>query len=149
MTRMLMALALCGWLIAPAMADTTAKPGLQIPFSQGLQQPKGLLDMSRLSFQHTIGMSYGSGQFGGLNQYYLSDVSYKVSEPIIIKAQIGIQNNLSGMPMYGASNSGQTQVVVPYVGVLYQPRPNLRIEFSFSNMPSHYGRSQFGGYTPY
>lgn len=148
MTRILMALALCGWLIAPAMADTTAKPGLQIPLSRGLPKSAGMLDMSRLSFQHTLGVTYGSGQFGGLNQYYLNDITYKVSDPIVIKAQIGIQNNLSGMPLYGAPNSGQTQVVVPYVGILYQPKPNLRIEFSFSNMPSYYGRSHFGGYAP-
>ncbi len=140
----------CAGLSLPAKADigvpTDQTKKFQIPLSEGLKQGAGLFDKSRLSLNHTIGITYGSGRLGGLNQYYLSDFSYQVSAPIAIKAQIGFQNNLTGTPLYGSANGGRTQVVIPYVGILYQPKPNLRIEIGFSNMPS--GQSLFGNQMP-
>ena len=55
-----------------------------------------------------------------------------------MQAQVGVQNNLYGNPAYGASGRGGAQIIVPHVGVLYQPRSNIRIELQFSNMP-YYG----------
>ena len=78
---------------------------------------------------------------------YLNTITYKVAKPLIILAQVGFQNTLSGTPSYGSSNGRSTQIIVPHFGVLYQPRPNLRIEFSFSNQPNQpYG---YWGRNPY
>jgi len=123
------------------------KSGLQIPLAQGLQQANSLFDMKKLSFDHTIGMTYSSGQGGGLSQYYMNEITYQISKPLVVKAQIGVANNMSAVTRYG-SNSG-VQVVVPNVSVLYQPKPNLRIEFGFSNMPNYYGRPSYGFYAPH
>ena len=114
-----------------------------IPLNDLAQKSKSLFSKDRLSFEHTLGMSFGSGQSGGLNQYYLNTITYKVSKPLVITAQLGFQNTLSGKSAYGSPVGNRMQLVVPYVGVLYQPRPNFRIEFQFSNMPSYGRRSYF------
>jgi len=109
----------------------------------------GLFDVSRFRVQHSVGVSFGTGSFGGLNQYYLSTITYRAARPLTVMAQVGIQNNLYGQPAFGSSKAGRANLVVPYLGVLYQPRPNLKIEFQFSNLPSQsYGRWGWGGY-PY
>ena len=64
-------------------------------FTKGFKATEGLLDLKKLSFNHTIGASYNSGQYGGMSQYYLNDITYQISKPLIIKAQIGVINNLS------------------------------------------------------
>lgn len=120
---------------------------LQIPLNKGLQEASSLLDLNRLSFNHTLGVTYSTGQSGGLSQYYLNEITYQISKPLVIKAQVGVANNLSATTRYG-SNSG-VQVVVPNISVLYQPKPNLRIEFGFSNMPNYYGQPSYGFYAPH
>lgn len=117
------------------------------PLSLG-QKVKGLLDSGQFSFQNTIGVSFRSGAFGGLSQYYLNTVSYrpKTEKPLLIQAQVGIEHNLYGTPSFGASQGGSARIVVPYVGVFYQPRHNIQIELQFSNMPRYGGYR--GGY-PY
>ena len=134
--------------IATSLATPGIVPGDGAPLSLK-EMPKGLFDASRLSFQHTVGISFGSGSYGGVSQYYLNTITYKVSKPLTIQARVGIQNNLYGTPSYGLSKGGGPQLVVPYVGVLYQPRSNIRIEFQFSNLPGYgYDRFGWGGY-PY
>ncbi len=105
----------------------------------------GLFQSDRLSFDHSLGMSFSSGAGGGMNQYYLNTITYKVAKPLIIQAQVGLQNTLSGSPSYGSSSGKSTQLIVPHFGVLYQPKPNLRIEFSFSNQP----RQPYGNWGRY
>ena len=134
-----------------ASADIGLKPsqksGFQIPLTENLQKTEGLLDLSRLSFNHTLGMTYSSTQGGGLSQYYLNEMTYQISKPLVIKAQIGVANNLSSATKYGSASG--VQVIVPNISVLYQPKPNLRIEFGFSNMPNYYGRPNYSPYAPY
>ena len=113
------------------------KSGLQIPITQGLQGAGGLLDLKKFQFNQTLGMTYSSSQGGGLSQYYLNDITYQISKPLVVRAQVGVANNLSQATHYG-STSG-VQLVVPSISVLYQPKPNLLIEFGFSNMPNYYG----------
>jgi hypothetical protein len=127
--------------------NTDQKSGLQIPLSQGMQKASSLIDLKKLSFNHTLGMTYGSGQGGGLSQYYLNDITYQISKPLIVKAQVGFSNNLSAATRYGSSSG--VQIIVPSVSLLYQPKPNLRIEFGFSNIPNAYGRPNYGFYSPY
>ena len=97
-----------------------------------LKTTSGLFDLKKLKFNHTIGVSYSSGYGGGLNQYYLNDITYQISKPLIVRAQVGLVNRMSGNTRYGSTSSGGVQVVVPNVNLLYQPKPNIRIEFGFS-----------------
>ena len=142
--------------IIPANSGLTPKslnlPGLgsqteQLrPFSLG-DKIKGLLANDRLSFQNTVGINFSSSSGGNLNQYYLNTITYKAKQPLIIKAQVGLQHNLYGSPTFGSAQGGNTKLIVPFLGVLYKPRDNIQIEFQFSNRPSSYYGAR-GGY-PY
>lgn len=130
------ALAVVVLMATGARAEIGIQPQSKIPlneaFARGGKLTSGLFDLKKLNFNHTIGISYGSGYGGGLSQYYLNDITYQVSKPLVIKARVGLVNNLSGNARYGSTSSGGVQVVVPNVSLLYQPKPNLRIEFGFS-----------------
>ena len=126
-----------GVLIATdARAEIGIQPKNKIPlneaFARGGKLTSGLFDLKKLNFNHTIGISYGSGYGGGMSQYYLNDITYQVAKPLVIKAQVGLVNNMSGRARYGSTSSGGVRVVVPNVSLLYKPKPNLRIEFGFS-----------------
>ena len=75
---------------------------------------KGLFDSKRLTFQHTVGMSFSSGG-GGFTQYYLNTITYKAAEPLTVQAQVGLQHNVYGKALYGSSNAGSARIVVPEV----------------------------------
>ena len=127
----------------PGFGSPTEQPQ---PFTLG-NKIKGLLDSDRLSFQNSVGINFSSGFGGNLNQYYLNTITYKAKQPLIIKAQVGLQQNLYGSPAFGSAKGGNTKLIVPFLGVLYKPRDNIQIEFQFSNRPpSYYGAR--GGY-PY
>ena len=120
----------------PGIGSRTEKPH---PFSLG-NKIKGLLNSDRLSFQNTVGINFSSGSGANLNQYYLNTITYKAKQPLIIKAQVGLQHNLYGSPAFGSAMGGNTKVIVPFLGLLYKPRDNIQIEFQFSNRPpSSYG----------
>lgn len=129
------ALAVVVLMATGARAEIGIQPQGKIPLNEAFARTgklaSGLFDLKKLKFNHTIGISYGSGYGGGLSQYYLNDITYQVSKPLVIKAQVGLVNNMSGT-RYGSTSSGGVQVVVPNVSLLYQPKPNLRIEFGFS-----------------
>ena len=97
---------------------------------------KGLFATEKFDMEQTIGINFGTGQ-NRFSQYYLNSMTYKVSEPLTIQATLGIHIQSVGTNVFGQSTGG-AQLIVPNVGILYQPKPNLRIEFSFSNTP-HYG----------
>ena len=105
---------------------------------------KGLLDMSRLSFKNTAGISFRSGDFGGMSQYYLNTITYQASKPLVVRAQVGVENTMFGNSTLRSSGGSGARLVIPYLGVRYQPRENLIIDFSFSHRPTYYGH--YGGY---
>ena len=130
------ALAVVALIATGAWAEIGIQPKNKIPlseaFAQGGKITGGLFDLKKLKFNHTIGISYGSGYGGGLSQYYLNDITYQISKPLIVRAQVGLINKMSGHARYGSTSSGGVQVVVPNVSLLYKPKPNLHIEFGFS-----------------
>ncbi len=145
----LLGAAMC--LVAQAGAETrigiplvgTGKNPLK-PAAEGL---KGLFTSQNFDMQHTVGISFGTGA-NRFSQYYLNTMTYKVSEPLTIQATLGVQNqSLGGSSLrsgsFGGGASG-ARVIIPNIGILYQPRPNLRIQFGFSNTP-YYAYDPFQG----
>lgn len=99
---------------------------------------KGFLDPNRFKIRHTVGVSFQSGARSGMNQYYLNTMTYKAAKPLTIQAQVGVQNQLyGGNSAFGSSRAEQTKIIVPHVGILYQPKSNILIELHFSNVPSY------------
>lgn len=147
-----------------AVSSTSAEPRLQpqraklpalkaIDFSPkplGLGEKfKGLFDSGRLSFRNTVGFNFRSGAFGGASQYYLNTISYRANteKPLLFKAQVGLEHVLQGNSTFGSGlgNSNNTRLVIPYVGMFYQPRENIQIEIQLSNSPYYrsYGRYRY------
>ena len=136
MYKWICTLAVVALIATQARAEIGIQPQNKIPLAgenlvNGLKTTSGLFDLKKLKFNHTIGVSYSSG-YGGLNQYYLNDITYQISKPLIVRAQVGLVNQMSGNTRYGSTSSGGVQVVVPNVSLLYQPKPNIRIEVGFS-----------------
>jgi hypothetical protein len=136
MYKWICTLAIVVLIATQARAEIGIQPQNKIPLAgenlvNGLKTTSGLLDLKKLKFNHTIGVSYSSG-YGGLNQYYLNDITYQISKPLIVRAQVGLVNQMSGNTRYGSTSPGGVQVVVPNVSLLYQPKPNIRIEVGFS-----------------
>jgi hypothetical protein len=98
---------------------------------------KGLFESGRLSFKNTVGFNFRSGGFGGASQYYLNTISYRANSktPLSFEAQVGLEHVLQGNSAFGSSLGNNTKLVIPYVGMFYQPRENIQIEIQFSNSP--------------
>ena len=124
-----------------AQSTGSLAPQADDPLGLGKQtQFQGLFDPKRLTFQHTVGMSFSSGGYGsGLTNYYLNPIPYRASEPLTVHAQVGIEHSTYGNALYGSSRGGSARIVVPFVGLLYEPSPRFRIEIQFSNAPYYYG----------
>ena len=137
MYKWICTLAVIALIATQVRADIGIQPQNKIPLAgenlvNAFKPTSSLFDLKKLKFNHTIGISYGSGYGGGLNQYYLNDITYQISKPLIVRAQVGLVNQMSGNTRYGSTSSGGVQVVVPNVSLLYQPKPNIRIEVGFS-----------------
>lgn len=108
---------------------------------------KGLFDSDRLSFRNTVGFNFRSGAFGGASQYYLNTISYRANtkKPLLIEAQVGLEHVLQGNSNFGSAlgNSNNTRLVIPYVGMFYQPRENIQIEIQLSNSPYYRSGSRY------
>ena len=106
---------------------------------------KGLFESGRLSFRNTVGFNFRSGAFGGASQYYLNTISYRANttKPLLIEAQVGLEHVLRGNSTFGSALGNNARLVIPYVGMFYQPRENIQIEIQLSNSPYYRHR---GGY---
>ena len=143
-----------------AVASASAEPQIQpqptklpalktIDFSPkplGLGEKfKGLFESGRLSFRNTVGFNFRSGAFGGASQYYLNTISYRANteKPLLFEAQVGLEHVLKGNSAFGSGMGNNARLVIPYVGMFYQPRENIQIEIQLSNSPYYRHR---GGY---
>lgn len=143
-----------------AVASVSAEPLLQpqpvklpalktIDFSPkplGLGEKfKGLFDSGRLSFRNTVGFNFRSGAFGGASQYYLNTISYRANteKPLLFEAQVGLEHVLQGNSTFGSSMGNSTRLVIPYVGMFYQPRENIQIEIQLSNSPYYRSHGRY------
>jgi hypothetical protein len=136
-----------------SVATTYAENGIGFDRGKGTANPlkpaaegrKGLFATEKLDMQQTIGMSFGTGA-NRFSQYYLNTMAFKISEPLTIQATLGIQNQTLGNNAFGSSGAGGARIIIPNIGVLYQPTKNLKIEFGFSNTPQYnYGYDPFWG----
>ena len=92
---------------------------------------RGLFATEKFDMQQTVGLSFGTGA-NQFNQYYLNTMAFKVSEPLIFRTTLGIQTQALGSRASGVRG---TRLIIPNIGVLYQPNKNLKIEFRFCNTP--------------
>lgn len=147
MTRILKSIVTLGAAMC-IVVDAGAETGIGFPPDRNVANPlkpvavglKGLFATQKFDMQHTVGFNFGSGA-NRFSQFYLNTMTYKVSEPLTIQATMGVQNQTLGNSSFGGGASG-ARIIIPKIGILYQPRPNFKIEFGFSNTP-YYGYDPF------
>jgi hypothetical protein len=143
-TTILLALSIC-LLASPASADTgvgfSGEPTVTNPLKPTSEGLKALFATEKFDMQQSVGLTFGTGA-NRFSQHYLNTMTYKISEPLTIQATLGIQNQTLASGAYGSASGAR--LIVPNIGILYQPKPNLRIEFGFSNTP--YGGSAYDSF---
>ena len=154
--KMLAAISLCILVgTATVWAGTDSIEGIKpsdaspqgIDFKNAQGAIRGLFDPTRLSMSHSLGMSFNSP--AGNSQYYLNTMTYQFSPNLTAYAQVGVQRVLGGRNAFGSSGPG-AQFVVPNLGFLYTPNPNLRIEFHMSQGPTYGYHRRYGRfYNPF
>lgn len=100
----------------------------------------GLLDPSRISMNHQMGMSYSSlGGAGYTQGYYLNTISYRFDAPVMLNLRLGLTNNpFSSSGSFGtASNLGMGDM--EFFGgadLDWRPADNVFVRFSFDRYPA-------------
>ena len=115
----------------------------------------GILDPSRISMSHSLGMGYSSAG-GGMSQgYYMNTLSYRFDAPVLLRLRTGITNNpfaTSGaMSQPGESALSSMFNNAEFFGgadVLWKPADNVFLKVSVDRVPANiYGYGYgYGGY---
>ncbi|MDP8205899.1 MAG: hypothetical protein P9L92_04475 [Candidatus Electryonea clarkiae] len=103
----------------------------------------GLLDASRLSMGHQIGMNYSSIGGSGLSQgYYLNTLSYQFRAPVSLRLRTGVTNNpYSSGSSYDLNSSpiGNMLENAEFFGgadLDWRPKDNMLFRLSIDKMPA-------------
>lgn len=116
----------------------------------------GLIDPSRLTMNHQIGMGYSSmGGEGYAQGYYLNTMTYRFNAPVLLQLRLGATNNpfaeVSAMP--GQSTVASMLQNAEFFGgadLVWKPTENTRFQISIDQVPagmySSYGRYGLGSY---
>ena len=139
-------------LLLTAMVSNSAPRfgGDQPSFSDYLgrsgQSSLGLIDPSRVTFNHTVQM--GMMSFGGgslMQSLYSSTAHYRVSDPVSLSFTLGMMGtryNGSGAP---AMNSD----LIGGVALDYRPSNNLHFRVEIARVPGYYGLNRYSGADSY
>ena len=123
---------------APYRDTTSPTSREQITMPSYRSSTLGLLDPSRITMQHQMGMSYMSyGGRGYPQGYYLNTLTYRFNAPLLMRVRLGVANN----PYASSAGAGPT---TGSMGGLFQnaeffggadidwrPRDNVFVRFSF------------------
>lgn len=105
----------------------------------------GLLDLSRVSFSHSLSYSFSSSSAGGDRSggLWLTRAAYRISDPLRLAVDVGAVIDPTGDGPMLSENS----VFLRGVELDYRPGKNFRINVSYVNLPAE-ARSvlPFGGY---
>ncbi len=119
----------------------------------------GLLDASRVSMNHQVGMGYmSSGGHGYTQGYYLNTIGYRFTAPVTLKLRMGVANNpyaqTSGTG-YGQSALGGMLNNAEFFGgadLDWRPADNVLFRISVDKLApgmyrsGHYGNLFMGGW---
>lgn len=119
----------------------------------------GLLDPSRFSMSHQIGMGYSSfGGHGYSQGYYMNTLSYKFNAPVMLRLRTGVTNNPFSSGNGNMSQPGQPAMAALFneaeffggADFLWKPRENVRFMISVNkSAPGAYYGAPYGYGGPY
>ncbi len=150
---------------APTTTDMLRQPTISNGFN-------GLLDPSRISMDHQLGMGYMSMGGQGFTQgYYMNTLSYRFDAPVLLRVHTGVTNNpfssgSSAQPgQSGIASMMQDAQFFGGADLLWKPSERTSIFLSVSRAPASiygygspmrrsygmhgWGRSPWGGGDPF
>ncbi len=110
----------------------------------------GIIDPSKIQMSHSYSLSYQSmGDMSLGRSLYLNTLSYKLSDPLSMKVQWGIQN----FPYNSLGNNHpafQNGFVFSGMELKYKPSDKFMLKFQYSALPQNgYYYSPYNRYSPY
>jgi hypothetical protein len=97
------------------------------------------LNPNRFSMHQSYSLSYASGSSGSMSSgLYLNTLSYRLSEPLTLSADLGLYTPISstvpGMRQNSMMGTGSS-VILPRLGLEYRPTENLSMNLELFNGP--------------
>lgn len=103
----------------------------------------GLIDPSRVTFDHSIQMGFsGSGNNSLMQSLYASTAHYRVSDPVTLSFTLGMMGTRY-------SGSGAPAISNDFVGGValdYRPSRNFHFRVKIVRSPQYYGLDPYSGF---
>ncbi len=135
----LMLLLVQGWAMGQLKSQAEKPPvnvlgGILSPSNGGLF---GLFSPDRFYMSHSYGLTYytGGGQSGSMG-IYTNTMNFKLSDPLFLRVNMGLQHQPFGGPKIYENQGAQ---FLHGAELIYQPNRNLQMTVGYSNNPFYSG----------
>jgi hypothetical protein len=119
-------------------------PSVSNGMTQQQQPSGGIFDLDRLDMMHSVSVSYGMFGDQGLGMsMYVNSMRYRISEPLSVRADIGMMFS----PFGSAANLMRNDIsgiFLKRASVDYAPSKDFRLSLQFRNEPYMYPYSGWG-----
>jgi hypothetical protein len=135
-----------------------AQPATRESFTQPVMNSgiAGLIDPSRITMSHQMGMSYSSAGGNGMTQgYYMNTIQYRFNAPVLLRLRLGATNNPWAQNSAGPGQGGLAGMLqdAEFFGgadLVWKPKDNIHLQLSVDrlppglySMPGRYGMASF------
>ena len=116
------------------MKDEEYDPRLNL---LGRQESGGLLDFSKITFDHSVSMNYVSGSNNSsMMGEYVCGLNYRIAEPLSLKMEIGAFN--IPYSSYNLPDSKEGDVYLKSATLDYRPNDKMRFKVEFRDFRNDY-----------
>lgn len=135
----------CACLIFPQLLLGQLKQDANVNVSRALTSPNridsifGLLGLNpdKFSMSHSYSLSFAAAGGKTFNQgLYLNSMKYRLSDPLTLHLQIGVQHQPFGNQVGNAL--AKNQAFISRAGMEYKPSENIKLQLEFSRQPASY-----------
>lgn len=113
------------------LASTVSSPSLGMGSLMPVTKDKAL------QVRQSYSLAYASGGGASMSQgTYLTQMSYRLSDPLTLHLDVGMATPLYSSGMNGADMQG-SKLVLPRVGLEYRPTENTLVSLNYSRMPAN------------
>jgi hypothetical protein len=113
----------------------------------GMGSPTPVTSSKDLEIHQSYSLSYASGGGASMSQgTYLTQMSYRLSDPLTLKVDAGLATPLHSTGMNGTDMQG-SQFILPRVGLEYRPSESTILSVNYCRMPTN--ALNYPGYGPW